>query len=115
MSDLISRKALLDTLIPWLSVAEYGCGKYNLLSAIVELIRKAPAVNDWISVEDRLPEQDRAVLAAYTYSFSGDRKFVDIAIIYNEKDWCWYSNDESIDHRTNITHWMPLPSTEELN
>lgn len=115
MSDLISRKALLDKLTPWLAFVEYGCGKYNLLSAIVELIRKAPAANDWISVKDRLPEQNQPVFVAYKYIYDNYDYYVDKALRCNEKDWCWYSSEKSFGAETIVTHWMPLPSTEGLD
>lgn len=68
----------------------------------------APTVNpyEWISVEDRLPDEDIRVLVyldtdrSYT-KLDTDRRF--------EGKWVRWSTD--------VTHWMPLPSppTEKEN
>lgn len=104
MSDLISRKALLDKLTPWLAVAEYGCGKYNLLSAICELIRRAPEANNWISVKDRLPKEYGDVLVFRIYNH---RPIMSVDTYDTDrKRFLKY-------HNCGITHWMPLPQKPE--
>jgi len=55
----------------------------------------------WISVKDRLPEQELSVLV---YSpFVED--CVDKAYLYND---VWYDISQS-DDIPNVTHWQPLP------
>ena len=48
----------------------------------------------WISVEDRLPEESQTVLAIFDH---GDKKEIALATL----DRWWKVNS--------ITHWMPLP------
>lgn len=61
----------------------------------------------WISVKERLPENDGRYLcvlpigksgAVYVKIMNGDRHGFSLAHIYND----------------DVTHWMPLPSTEGL-
>ena len=60
--------------------------------------------NQWISVEDRLPEGDEAVLC----SFGG----WDDNIFYRVFSWCKIDNEwtdwDGISYKS-VTHWMPLP------
>ena len=59
---------------------------------------------EWVSVEDRLPEHEKEVLF-YSY---GDY----FAGFYCHCEKEWYFGSEKNPHeysRTPITHWMPLP------
>ena len=84
------------------------------------LISHGLTVQEWISVDDRLPEEDGAYLVA-TNSF-GDRQSVkfrwfakdgetvdahDLAV---QKD-VWYLYDSECGYVSikTVTHWMPLP------
>lgn len=55
---------------------------------------------EWISVEDKYPEDD-------TYVLVYGPKYPDMAVVYY--DGCCYNvgNDET---GIDITHWMPLPN-----
>lgn len=57
--------------------------------------------NQWISVEDRLPENERPVLLVlfddFTYSFGK-----------NDGD-DWYGLDWLKFYEKEVTHWMPIP------
>ena len=84
------------------------------------LISHGLTVQEWISVDDRLPEEDGAYLVA-TNSF-GDRqsvKFrwfakdgetVDAHDLAGQKD-VWYLYDSECGYVSikTVTHWMPLP------
>ena len=65
------------------------------------LIRNGVTVQEWISVEDRLPKPFENVLVFR------DGK---ISIDYNEGNG-WFAYDFN---GKRVTHWMPLPSTEGL-
>lgn len=62
-----------------------------------KLITNAKTINEWISVKDRLPEEERHVL-------------VWVKDGYSLIDWTfngqWQVNPYM---RNDITHWMPLP------
>lgn len=60
--------------------------------------------SEWISVEDRLPKEDKNVLVITSYGF------------YKIAKWNSYNNGTTVIWETNddygasaITHWMPLP------
>ena len=65
------------------------------------LIANGVTVQEWISVNDRLPEKFESVLVFR------DGK---ISIDYNEGNG-WFAYDFN---GKRVTHWMPLPSTEGL-
>jgi len=56
-------------------------------------------MSEWISVEDRLPEQDVDVL----FYWKGDGCQID----------CIEDADNPLDWAYEPTHWMPLPSPPE--
>ena len=77
-------------------------------SAVRELRKKvaeqfANMQNEWISVNDRLPNRFEDVVVC-TVSGGFDIGYIDISDLWSIK--C----TDSI-----ITHWMPLPSTEGLD
>ena len=64
------------------------------------LIDEQPTIGGWISVEERLPEEDKDVLA-----YNG--AYMIIAAYATNPTKYWYTITGSVT-RT-ITHWMPLP------
>ena len=78
------------------------------LIAIKELEAQMPK---WISVDDRLPENNIAVLVY------GDGK---MTVAHTEKYLSWVCDDVvghhvlSVYPAFKITHWMPLPEVEEI-
>jgi hypothetical protein len=62
-------------------------------------------VNGWISVKDRLPEQDMQILA-----WSGGLGDIPPFCTGGYELWNWSIKFSPNDCRlTGITHWMPLP------
>lgn len=60
-------------------------------------------MNDWISVEDRLPENNERVLA-----FCADNCVQDV--VWSWSDNCWYGRTFALTYKEGlVTHWMPLP------
>ena len=56
-------------------------------------------MNEWISVRDRMPEDDTYVLV-----YSGGR--YQVAAHTSDNGNCWYQNGR---YFMVATHWMPLP------
>lgn len=79
-------------------------------------INSAPTVDNWISVDERLPEDDEKVLVCATIiigdskTHSTVRRGIETAKFISGKDghyFCTLAN-------WHVTHWMPLPSTEGI-
>lgn len=63
--------------------------------------------NEWISVEDRLPEDDEKVLVC---AYNSKLKFSTISIDKYSNRIKWGKFSVLYDaHLWSITHWMPLP------
>ena len=71
----------------------------------------------WISVKDRLPEDDTKVLVL---TQKGRMRVARVTVPHQRinkrydplEAWWWV---DGFDRNVNATHWMPLPSTEELD
>lgn len=63
-------------------------------------------MSDWISVEDRLPEEDEDVLG-YVIGRNVDAPAV---VFYWSEEEGWFSNGA---RDLNVTHWQPLPDAPE--
>ena len=80
-----------------------ACNLYrDALAYITQLEARAPK---WISVKDRLPEDDDDVLI-----FSNER----VIFVGCYKNGQWISYSLYAIYGNVVTHWMPLPSTEGL-
>ena len=70
------------------------------------------AAQQWISVKNRLPEEDVAVLA-YGKVLNDSPDILGVRRRYNgDQEWkhTWESEDGFIYREDDITHWMPLPA-----
>lgn len=66
------------------------------------LLANGATVQEWISVEDRLPKEGDIVLC---YMEFGEQRMA----WWDESENCWAG--QLIDyHKEQVTHWMPLPS-----
>ena len=77
----------------------------------LRIIEQAPvvaAMPRWISVEERLPEKGVFVVVYYG-NFIGN-----LMDVYMWDGECWRSSTGYLEDAENITHWMPLPSTEGI-
>lgn len=79
---------------------------------IAEWVNNQPTVNpyEWISVEDRLPADQKGVLCYYGF----DRGDGDLGMMFMGT-LCYFCFDENphwqhADHNLVVTHWMPLPT-----
>ena len=69
-----------------------------------KLISNGVTVQEWISVDDRLPENDQWALC-----FMKDKSFGTFRVLqWNYIDWQWNDGDEWFDEK-DVTHWMPIP------
>lgn len=67
------------------------------------------AVQQWISVKDRLPEYHKKVLTRSKMGTSGHSFYVcELCMFDNELGWMFNDGFEAQD-LIEITHWMPLP------
>ena len=68
------------------------------------LITNGVTVQEWISVKDRLPENNQWALC-----FMKDKSFGTFRVFqWNYIDWQWNDGNEWFDEK-DVTHWMPLP------
>ena len=65
------------------------------------LIANGVTVQEWISVKDRLPENDQSVLC---FNYNGEYK----VLRWNYIDWMWNSGIEWL-KEDYVIYWMPLP------
>ena len=84
----------------------YGCDPMyydvDALAIAQHLITHGVTVQEWISVEDRLPEHGDVVVVWHTYM---EHPFV---CKWDERSDCWIDNKWAFGRNT-ITHWCYLP------
>jgi hypothetical protein len=71
--------------------------------------------DSWISVKDRLPEEDVAVLV-YGQILNDPPDIIGVRRRYNgDQEWkhTWESEDGFIYREDDVTHWTPLPKPPE--
>ena len=79
------------------------------ISALRQQEQESEPLNGWISVEDRLPEKNHAVLGWYKDNpFAGYTYGV---VSWNGKGWVFVYAQRYV---TNVTHWMPMPLAPEM-
>ena len=68
------------------------------------LLANGVTVQEWISVDDRIPENSGKYLVVYRNKYNGSTSIAIKAYIKCRVGE-WWSNDYVYD----VTHWMPLP------
>lgn len=121
MSDLIDRDAVLHDVSTECSNAHEA--KYYeaqvALTRAKKIIRDAPTVNRWISVEDALPEKDGEYLVFTEYEDvfkctfdSNEENKWGFEQDYHDPDTLGWAGTTWTAVET-VTHWMPLPEPPE--
>lgn len=104
-----------------IEILEDPCGGlYPACELADYLIANGVTVQEWISVDDRLPEADGAYLI--TIKYSGNRQGIDIRYFAVDGDkideyelagqkrvWFCYDSEYGYVSTNSITHWMLLP------
>ena len=84
----------------------------NLLDDAFALIRHLEAkVPKWISVEERLPEQNGIYLAHVVHRYCKIDSYWRVCIEYFGIEGTW----DSLADIYEVTHWMPLPEPPEVS
>ena len=77
---------------------------FHLNMFVTNLLSHGVTVQEWISVDDRLPEEKTNCIVYYKHAFCDDENHVGICV-------CFYDGDEfQMDSLHKVTHWMPLPN-----
>ena len=67
------------------------------------LIANGVTVQEWISVDDRLPEEKVNCIVHYKHAYCDNDDYWAIGI-------CFYNGEKfQMDWSYKVTHWMPLP------
>jgi len=79
------------------------------------LIANGVTVQEWISVEDELPDKDGCyiVTACDEGCSCGDGIWYDTVVIeaeYYKGEWSWNENGTEYDITDLVTHWQPMPN-----
>ena len=82
------------------------------------LIANGVTVQEWISVEDRLPEKDGCyiVTACDEGCSAGEGIWYSTVVVvaeYYKGSWTWYDGGSEYSLEGIVTHWMPLPKATE--
>ena len=85
----------------------YGCDPmyYNVdaLAIADHLIANGVTVQEWISVDDRLPEETINCIVHYQHAYCDNDDYWAIG-------FCCYDGEKfQLDPAYKVTHWMPLP------
>ena len=126
MADLIERNVALEKIETlrkaYMLHEPAGMGGMSAICHCRDIVKDIPSANHWISCSERLPEQSEegqppnvkcsdCVIVA-----SGDWVGMAYYVTYGEESQWEFAdaqNKPKIDW-TEVTHWMPLPSTEGL-
>ena len=68
-----------------------------------DLISDGVTVQEWISVDDRLPEEKANCIVYYQHAYCDNDGYWEIGI-------CFYDGEKfQLNSAYKVTHWMPLP------
>ena len=76
---------------------------YSFEDVADHLIRNGVTVQEWISVDDRLPEEKVDCIVHYKHAYCNNDGYWAIG-------FCFYDGEKfRIDLAYKVTHWMPIP------
>lgn len=88
---------------------EYSKGWDKAIDAAINCVEKASTVPQWISVEDRLPDDEKPVLAYYHFVPPLMKYMGCLTYFVHDTDPHWQHESTGL----TVTHWMPLPAPLE--
>ena len=103
--------------------AGFGCTRQYISNEMVaaHLISNGVTVQEWISVNDRLPiEEAKAHDQEWCEEYCEflvmiERGLLPTTLYYDWEENEWFKINTALERETyKVTHWMPLPSTEGL-
>lgn len=73
-------------------------------------------MSEWISVKDRLPQRHQmgSIFIVALYNKKTDESFVK-PLHYIMDEWFSTLDEEPLNYRYKVTHWMPLPEPPKDN
>lgn len=77
------------------------------LDRAIELAGRQPKVNEWIPVEERMPNYMQNVLVTYIGCFGVGHHCDEVAYYDYSGQWMWSQDDTRVG--VEIIAWMPLP------
>lgn len=83
---------------------------FYALDNIKKYVENMPKVNEWIPVEERLPDKGKDVIVTYIGYNTGGR-FSNGTAFYDFGKWWWSINNSIV--KVKIIAWMPLPKEYE--
>lgn len=98
--------------------------RYQLCRAAADMLEQDAKKTSWISVKDRLPDEDLAYMVFYHEWSNGeflpkyDERYVKILKFFRGLGWRFpVCVDKRCENDTNreVTHWMPLPEPPKEN
>jgi len=106
MEDLISRKAVIETIEQLRQKYYYYRSADSVFLEAEEIINKLPSIeNSWIPISKKPPLPYINVLVSYDTGYGG---CVDIGYIMNNGNWRMRDNCKLVSG-TSVEAWMPLP------
>lgn len=101
-----------EKLVELIESARY-CGSNTSEEIADHLISNGVMVQEWISVDDRLPEEGEYVLCVLKgFNYGGKIQVCKFVPADKFKDKPYFEHFRN--GFPSVTHWMPLPSTEGL-
>ncbi len=112
-----------EKLVELIESARYWFG--NTSEEIADhLIRNGITVQEWVSVNDRLPQKDGSYLV--TANYFGKNQCIDVLGYVKDGDtvdkynlagqkyvWYFYDSEYGYVSTHSVTHWMPLPEPQK--
>ena len=76
----------------------------GLADDVMDIIAHGVTVQEWISVDDRLPEEKVNCIVHYKHAYCNNDGYWAIG-------FCFYDGEKfQFDQAYKVTHWMPLPN-----
>ena len=70
------------------------------------LVKNGVTVQEWVSVEDRLPEKHDRFICTYKFNSNIEMQFVGVLDYYASDQYPHWQHESA---GVIVTHWMPLP------